>query len=87
MLLLSDVKPALPFIIEDIHPQYVCEELDKLFPDVDWEYVSFDDNDDDFMFAVSYKAGVHEAGSVCVEIRTGKPLVLRPLMQHEARNW
>lgn len=86
-MFLSMMQPPLPMIISDTHPQDVIEMVDKLFPYFPWEYVSFDDNDDDFMLVKSHVPGTSEKGAVCVEVRTGQPLVVRPLLEHESTRW
>lgn len=85
MLLLSDVKPALPFIIADIHPQDVVEMVEKIFPAVNWKCVSFDDNDEDFMLVKSCSCFTFVEGAMCIEVRTGQPLVMRPLRPQDER--
>lgn len=86
-MLLSNIQPAAPFIIPDVHPHHVYEYISKVFPHVRWEYVTFDDNDEDYMLVVSYKKGISEKGAVCAEIRTGQPIVFRPLTKKEALRW
>lgn len=64
------LRPSLPFIVPEAHPDDVVTEIVKLFPAFEWRRVIFDDDDTDYMLVVA------ACGSQ-VEVRTGHPLVVR----------